>query len=47
MTLNVWEGRGGDRGEVYKVEAEYLCEVYKVEAEYLCEVYKEKSGVSL
>ena len=36
MTLNVWEGRGGDIGEVYKVEAEYLCEVYK-----------EKSGASL
>ena len=29
VTLNVWEGRGGDIGEVYKVEAEYLCEVYK------------------
>ena len=38
MTLNVWEGRGGDRGEVYKgapkgKEVEHLCDPERVGGE--------------
>ena len=33
VTLNVWEGRGGGIGEVYKVGAEYLCDAEHVGGE--------------